>query len=143
MNKIIKHSNHKDDSADLVTDIDIRFGVKEPLTDGQPEQAEDNDQVSGGADKDPAPKKKLARLTLTMAEIKHIYNDEVDKAVDQEPEEVGILAKLCSFMTLPVELVSMAIIPNVDDEKINSWYMPIIPVTSVLAFVTITKRSHC
>lgn len=135
MNKIIKHGDLKRDAPDLVTDIDARFGsVQEPLAAGHTEQTDGKDQASHAEPKRPL------RLTLTMAEIKHIYNEEVEKTVGEEPQKVGLLAKVCSFMTMPVELVSMAIIPNVDDEKITAWYMPILPVTSVLAFVTITKR---
>ena len=140
MNKIIKNADPHNDSADLVTDIDARFDLKEPLADGQVEddklQIAQNPEVSH---KPEIVQRPQSRLTLTMAEIKHIYNEEVEKAVDEKPEDVGFFGKLCSIINFPVDIVSMAIIPNVDDEKIGAWYMPILPLTSILAFLTLTK----
>lgn len=77
-----------------------------------------------------------------MAEIKHIYNEEVEKAVDEKPEEVGCLERILTILKFPVEAVSMAIIPNVDDDKIGAWYTPILPLTSVIGFLTLTKSKN-
>lgn len=140
MNKIIKHADPHTDTADLVTDIDARFDLKEPLAGDQPE--DDKPQIpqnSGDTQKPEKSQRPENRLTLTMAEIKHIYNEEVEKAVDEKPEEVGFLGKIGTIINFPVEIVSMAIIPNVDDEKVGEWYMPILPLTSILAFLTLTK----
>lgn len=138
MGNIIKHADPHNDSADLVTDIDARFDLKEPLADGQTD--EDKTQHPQNPESSQKTERPQHRLTLTMAEIKHIYNDEVEKAVEEKPEQVGFFGKICTIINFPVEIVSMAIIPNVDDEKVGAWYMPILPFTSVLAFITITKR---
>lgn len=138
MNKVIKHGN-LNETTDAVTDIDARFGgLDEPLAGdqtGEPKPEEDKEkakEVHHTATRQKG-------LTLTMAEIKHIYNEEVEKAVEEKPETVGCVEKFLTIIKFPVEFVSMLIIPNVDDEKIDNWYMPIIPFLSCVAFITITK----
>lgn len=139
MNKIINHDDTQD-HQEVVTDIDARFGLEESLADNETIDP----KSSSEGEKHPSNSQASARqksLTLTMAEIKHIYNEEVEKAVDEKPENVGILQKISAIVQFPVEIVSMAIIPNVDDEKIGRWYTPILPFTSMLAFITITKST--
>lgn len=140
MNRIIKNHDPHDETAVMVTDIDARFGINDPLVEDRDQEKPGEPEKTEIKPVEPKPEHKPdRRITLSMAEIKHIYNDEVEKAEEEEPEKVSFFSKCCYIIRLPVELFFKAIIPNVDDEKIDAWYTPIIPLTSVIAFLSITK----
>lgn len=146
MGKVIRHADLEDDG--MVSDIDTTDPLRQPVLQNQDTANEDEDeardQVMPLQSKDDLLDHhhdgKAPRITLTMAEIKHIYHEEVEKQEDSD--EATLTDKIIKIITYPMEFASMILIPNVDKEKINEWYCPLIPFTSMLGLLTITK-SRC
>lgn len=137
LGNLISHADDKNDDKGLVSDIDARFDIQQPLN---PTVTTDESQTDPHlGENQPTKPQTYNRLTLTMAEIKHIYNEEVVKVEEEKPESMSFASKCFYYINFPIQLLSMATIPNVDDEKIGSWYTPILPFTSMLASVTLTK----
>lgn len=152
MGKIIRHSDMTEEN--MITDIENSESKKEPIL---PVNAKDNEFKSDEEDQknekeekvDKKPinsedqthhNRKQNRITLTMAEIKHIYSEEVEK--QEESDKVSLLAKCLKYITMPIQISAMCLIPNVDKEKIDEWYCPIIPFTSIIGLLTIMKSKH-
>ena len=143
MGKVIRHANLNEDR--LVSDIDAVDPLKQPVLENQETVNDDEDEakdiVMPLEDKEDLPDNhhegQPKRMTLTMAEIKHIYHEEVEK--QEEGDEATLTDKILKYLTMPMELASMILIPNVDKEKINEWYCPLIPFTSMLGLLTIIK----
>jgi heat shock protein HspQ len=143
MGKVIRHSDVNSDG--MVTDIDTTDQLKEPVLDAtDDDEDEKKDLVMPLEDKyDLAHHhngSQPQRITLTMAEIKHIYHDEVEKQEDSE--KASAIEKIIKYITFPIDFLSMLLIPNVDKEKIDNWYCPLIPFTSMLGLITILKCSR-
>lgn len=145
MGKVIKHSNMADETH--ITDIDSVDHLKEPVLDAETdedkkaEQDEEKDQVmlleAPNFSDDRQHNFNSKRITLSMAEIKHIYSEAVEE--QEETENATLCSKILKYITLPIEFVTLLLIPNVDKEKINEWYCPLIPFTSAIGVLTITK----
>lgn len=78
------------------------------------------------------------RLTLSMAEFKHIYVNEMDKEI-QLDEAVSPIQKVIDLLTLPGKILCMVMIPNVDEEMMEKWYVPLMPLVSMAACIILTK----
>ena len=81
--------------------------------------------IEGGAQ--PAARK----LTLTMAEVKKIYKEEVQIAAQEEESENPVL----KVLTFPLKLIPSATIPNLDEEGVKH---PLIFLTPLSACLLIT-----
>lgn len=89
----------------------------------------------------PPPPEPIRRLTLTMAEVKHIYTKEVGKQEEELEEQLGVFQKILKYLTLPIQIVEMIFIPNVEEEMLETWYSPLIPYSSSIGILTITRSS--
>lgn len=90
----------------------------------------------------PPPPQPIRRLTLTMAEVKHIYTKEVEKQEEALEEKLGLFKRIMKYVTMPIEILEMMLIPNVEEEKLETWYSPLIPYTSSIGILTITKSKR-
>jgi hypothetical protein len=81
----------------------------------------------------------LRKLTLTMAEIKHIYTEAVEKQEEEDEEHLTLREKIMKYVTLPVEVITMVCISNVDTDELDKWYSPLVPFTGCMAFLTLTR----
>ncbi len=83
------------------------------------------------------------RLTLTMAEYKNLYVNEMEKEKDNmTEEELTPLQKVLDILTLPGKMLCMIMIPNVDEEMMNKWYVPAMPLISMAACIILTKSTR-
>lgn len=134
----------------MISDIDTTDPLRQPVLQSQDTTNEDQDEDEAKDQVMPLQPKdglddhhhdgKEQHIRLTMAEIKHIYHEEVVKQEDSD--EATLTDKIIKVITFPMEFASMILIPNVDKEKVNEWYCPLIPFTSMLGLLTITK-SRC
>jgi hypothetical protein len=132
----------------LVTDIDRRESL---IDDRRPTDtvndsavdntldAEANDTVGDLPEDMTAHRAQTRALTLTMAEVKHIYVDEAKHAKEDEKEETSVLGKVIEILKLPIEFAAKVAIPNLEDDEIDKWFVPLLPTTSILASLLLTK----
>jgi hypothetical protein len=78
-------------------------------------------------------------LTLTMAEVKHIYVDEAKNAKEDLKEETTVLGKILEILKLPIEFAAKVCIPNLEDNEIDKWFVPLLPTTAIIASLLLTK----
>ena len=135
---------------DLVTDIDRRESL---IDDKQPSDtpndtpldntldAEANDSVGKQPQDMAAHQEKTRALTLTMAEVKHIYVDEAKHVKEDQKEETSVLGKVLEILKLPIEFAAKVAIPNLEDDEIDKWFVPLLPTTSILASLLLTKST--
>lgn len=138
----------------MVTDIDQTSHIHQPLFKSHDEDGEnlgyveDAPPIEGQAKPDPEHPTVAKvestdqaghqhKLDLTMAEYKHIYVEEVEK--NEETEGLSVMGKISHFLLFPINFGAMILIPNVDPEKIDAWYTPIIPFTSMIGLITLLK----
>ena len=136
---------------DLVTDIDRRESL---IGESQPSNAANDSALDntldaeakdavGGLPQDVTEHRAQTRaLTLTMAEVKHIYVDEAKHAKEEQKEETSVLGKIIEILKLPIELAAKVAIPNLEDDEIDKWFVPLLPTTSILASLLLTKSKY-
>lgn len=75
------------------------------------------------------------KLTLTQAEVKHIYQNELDNAKEEANElgEQSTLDKVVDYITLPLRIIPMITIPNLEKEDLAKPFSPVLALTSSLA----------
>lgn len=77
-------------------------------------------------------------LTISMAEFKHIYTHEIEKENEKTQTRLELVLEIIST---PGKYACMCIIPNVDEEALDKWYVPAMPLASTLASILLTKSS--
>lgn len=74
-----------------------------------------------------------------MAEVKHIYVDEAKHAKEEQQEDTSVLSKVLEILKLPIEFAAKVAIPNLEDDEIDKWFVPLLPTTAILACLLLTK----
>lgn len=74
---------------------------------------------------------KARNLTLNQAEVKQIYNQEVETAEAQGDEEQSTADLVLHYLTLPLRLIPMVTIPNLEEEEAAKPWSPLLLVTGV------------
>ena len=112
--------------------------VKESVVD----EEETKDKVGGLPSEDLAGHRQKTRaLTLSMAEVKHIYVHEEHKVQEEEAESKNttILGKILHVIQWPIATLAKFVIPNLEEEEIDKPLVPILPTTAVIACLILTK----
>jgi hypothetical protein len=142
--KTFRKTNLKHVDGHRITDIDQyqHDQLNEPILKPDDQKKDQTEDPHGKPKTDHAehpPATPLRRLTLTMAEVKHIYNDVVEQQEREDVEDQSVFDKISKYTTMPVEFVAMTMIPNVDSDMLDKWYVPLIPFNSSLAILTFTR----
>lgn len=74
-----------------------------------------------------------------MAEFKHIYVNEIEN--EKEVEKKSVFRLLLDILLSPGKHICMFFIPNVEEDELGKFWVPIMPLTSVIACIVLTKRT--
>lgn len=86
---------------------------------------------------------KPRKLTLTMAEVKHIYNQEVEQKKEEEDsaeEPSSALSKVTDVITLPLQWLGTLTVPNLDEESVSKDLITLMPVPCTLAILFLAGK---
>lgn len=121
-------------NADVYTSFVTDFDNPNPLA-----QGERHSVIIVDDNLPEVPKERSA--TFTLAEFKSVYVSEAVKVDGESDKPKSVMARICQYIKMPMDTIIMVIVPNVDEEKIERWWTPILPLTSVLASITLTSSS--